>query len=130
MGQQNSQEQKEQAPSNIIFGEQNIINFLKSNNYQFLSLLGQKNQGTVVLAYSYQHKSNVAIKIFSNEKEFEQEKSNLLKLKGEKYIIQMIGEILNMNMRALVLELQNCTILILIYLHFQKQIHQHAINNR
>ncbi|KAL4484565.1 hypothetical protein ABPG74_019742 [Tetrahymena malaccensis] len=93
MGLQNSSEQKQQVPTQTNFTEQDIIIFLKSKNYKVLSLLGQKNQGTVVLAYSYQHKANVAIKIFSNQQEFEQEKSNLLKLKGERYIIQMITEI-------------------------------------
>ncbi|KAL4461286.1 hypothetical protein ABPG72_009206 [Tetrahymena utriculariae] len=98
----------EHVKNQNIFVEQDIIKSLKSNNYKFLSFIAQKSQGIVVFAYSEYDQSNVAIKIFKDHEEFEQEKSNLSKLKGEKYIIQMLSEIQSMEMRALVLELQRC----------------------
>ncbi|KAL4511042.1 hypothetical protein ABPG73_008120 [Tetrahymena malaccensis] len=100
--------QKQQVQNQVLSVEENIINFLSANGCKFLQLIGQHGQGKVILAYSNYYQSNVAIKIFDNHEEFELEKSNLSKLKGEKYIIQMISHLQNTEMSALVLDLQYC----------------------
>ncbi|KAL4511077.1 hypothetical protein ABPG73_008155 [Tetrahymena malaccensis] len=91
-----------------FFSDQQIQNFLANNNYQYLNTLGEGDYSIVVQAYSHQFQANVAVKIFKQiQQDFELEMQILKKMKGERYILQIISNISdsNSNMNAIVTEL-------------------------
>ncbi|KAL4479565.1 hypothetical protein ABPG72_018551 [Tetrahymena utriculariae] len=95
----------------IILNIQQIKNFLQNYNYQFQKYLVQHDSYIFVQAFSHQYRTNVAIKIFRDiQLEFQLEKEILEKMKGEKYILQVISNILDQNMKinAIVTELFDC----------------------
>ncbi|KAL4493265.1 hypothetical protein ABPG73_007072 [Tetrahymena malaccensis] len=96
--------------NNQTFNQNIIENFLKDNNYQYQKYIKSGSQSTVVQAYSYYHQANVAIKIFLNSQDFEFEKEILEKMKGERFIHQILSTFdnQNLNMHALVTELYDC----------------------
>ncbi|KAL4505340.1 hypothetical protein ABPG72_002402 [Tetrahymena utriculariae] len=92
------------------FSEQQISNFLYNNGLIYQKKLGEGCFSIVVKAYSLQHQSNVAVKIFKNvEQDFIQEKNIQEKMKGELFILQIMSCIhdQNMNINAIVPQLQN-----------------------